>query len=112
MARSRRRVELLRGTLDLLILRTLANGQLHGYRVAAAIQEETDEVLRVEEGSLYPALHRMERRGWIVATWGQTDTNRRARFYELSATGREQLDAELQRWRLFSDAVEKVIEPA
>lgn len=112
MARSRRRLELLRGTLDLLILQTLAAGSQHGYAIAAAIQRGTDAVLRVEEGSLYPALHRMERRGWIDARWGKTDTNRRARFYELTDAGREQLGAELQRWRQFSGAVEKIIEPA
>jgi transcriptional regulator len=105
-------MELLRGTLDLLILQTLAAGTRHGYAIAAAIQRDTDEVLQVEEGSLYPALHRMERRGWIEAHWGKTDTNRRARFYELTGEGREQLEAELQRWRTFSGAVDKLIEPA
>jgi len=109
---ARRRLELLRGTLDLLVLQTLASGSRHGYAIAAAIQRDTDEVLQVEEGSLYPALHRMERRGWIAATWGKTDTNRRARFYELTDEGSAQLAAELQRWRQFSGAVEKVIETA
>ena len=112
MAPPRKKLELLRGTLDLLIMQTLGERSLHGYGIAAAIQGQTDEVLNVEEGSLYPALHRMERRGWIVAEWGKTDTNRRARFYELSADGREQLADELERWRLFSAAVEKVIEPS
>lgn len=112
MARGRGRLELLRGTLDLLILQTLAGGALHGYAIAAAIQRDTDAVLQVEEGSLYPALHRMERRGWIAATWGTSDTNRRARFYELTGGGAEQLEAERNRWRQFSRAVEKVIEPA
>lgn len=111
-ARSPRRLELLRGTLDLLILQTLAASAQHGYAIAAAIQRETDAVLRVEEGSLYPALHRMERRDWIEARWGKTDTNRRARFYDLTDAGRKQLSAELLRWRQFSGAVDKVIEAA
>jgi transcriptional regulator len=112
MARSKKRLELLRGTLDLLVLQTLQQGPMHGYAVAARIQEGTDDVLKIEEGSLYPALHRMERRGWIEAEWGHTDARRRARFYRLSAAGRRQLEDELQRWRRFSAAVEKVIEPA
>lgn len=111
MAKSER-LELLRGTLDLLILQTLVDGPLHGYSVAGRIQESSEEALKVEEGSLYPALHRMERKGWIEAEWGKTDTNRRARFYTLTDEGREQLEAELQRWRDFSDAVDKVIQPA
>lgn len=112
MARPSERLELLRGTLDLLILRTLLDAPLHGYAIARSIQDSTDEVLNVEEGSLYPALHRLERRGWIEAEWGRTETNRRARFYELTGAGRRQLEAELDRWRQFSDAVEKVIQPA
>ncbi|MGD8327879.1 MAG: PadR family transcriptional regulator [Acidobacteriota bacterium] len=111
MAR-KERLELLRGTLDLLVLQTLAGGAMHGYAIAAAIQRDTDELLRVEEGSLYPALHRMERRGWIAAAWGKTETNRRARFYELTDDGAEQLSAEVDRWRQFSGAVDKLIQPA
>lgn len=112
MPKPRGRLELLRGTLDLLVLQTVATGAQHGYAIAAQIQRDTDSVLQVEEGSLYPALHRMERRGWIEARWGKTDTNRRARFYELTSAGREQLDAELARWRMFSGAVDKLIETA
>ncbi len=111
MARPRKRLELLRGTLDLLVLQTLDSGAAHGYAIAARIQRDTDAILQVEEGSLYPALHRMERRGWIAARWGKTETKRRARFYELTDEGREQLDAELERWRQFSGAVERIIEP-
>ena len=111
MASGGDRLELLRGTLDLLILRTLAAGPLHGYSIARAIQETTDQVLNVEEGSLYPSLHRMERRGWIAAEWSHTAAGRRARFYALTAEGRARLELELDRWRKFSRAVEQVIQP-
>ena len=103
-------MDLLRGTLDLLVLRMLRTGPSHGYAIAKAIHAATDEVLNVEEGSMYPALYRMEKRGWIVADWGVTDTKRRAKFYELTPAGREQLDAESSSWSEFSSAVGKVLE--
>ncbi len=106
----KRGMDLLRGTLDLLVLRTLRSGRSHGYGIAKAIRAATDEVLDVEEGSMYPALYRMEKRGWIVADWGITDTNRRAKFYELTPAGRTQLDAERTGWSDFSTAVGKVLE--
>jgi len=103
-------MDLLRGTLDLLVLRTLRGGPSHGYGIAKAIHAATDEVLDVEEGSMYPSLYRMEKRGWIVADWGVTDTKRRAKFYELTPEGRTQLDAESTSWNEFSNAVGKVLE--
>ena len=112
MARRKDRIELLRGTLDLLVLQTLANGPAHGYSIARSIQERTDEVLQIEEGSLYPALHRIERQGWVKAEWGRTEANRRVRVYRLTKDGQRQLRAELGRWRTFSDAVDKLIAPA
>lgn len=106
------RIELLRGTLDLLVLQVLRENALHGYAVAQRIQELTDEVLRVEEGSLYPALHRIESRGWIKASWRKTETNRRARVYELTDVGKTQLERERERWSRFTEAVGKVVQPA
>ncbi len=103
-------IDLLRGTLGLLVLRTLESGRLHGYAVAKTIQSTTDETLTVEEGSLYPALYRMEKRGWIASEWGTTDTGRRAKFYSLTPEGREQLAAERATWDEFSAAVGKVLE--
>ena len=102
-------VELLQGTLDLLILKTLSWGSTHGYGIARWIQRVTGDVLRVEEGSLYPALHRLEKRGWIASDWGLSENNRRAKFYELTARGRQQLSAESATWSVFSDAVGKVL---
>ena len=87
------RTELMRGTLDMLVLRTLRVGPLHGYAIANCIQAEGDGFMQVEEGSLYPAPHRMERRGWIAAVWGRSASNRKAKYYELKATGRKQLAA-------------------
>ncbi len=103
-------IDLLRGTLGLLVLRTLESGRLHGYAVAKNIQSTTDETLTVEEGSLYPALYRMEKRGWIASEWGTTDTGRRAKFYSLTPDGREQLAAERANWDEFTSAVGKVLE--
>src|SRR5258705_4821862 len=90
--------DVLQGTLDLLILKTLARGPQHGYGIAVHIQSVSDEVLRVEEGSLYPALHRIEQDGWIRADWGVSENNRRAKFYEITAAGRRQLALEEKRW--------------
>jgi PadR family transcriptional regulator PadR len=102
-------VDLLQGTLDLLILKTLSWGSTHGYGIARWIQHVTGDVLRVEEGSLYPALHRLEKRGWIASDWGLSENNRRAKYYELTARGRQQLRAETSTWATFSDAVGKVL---
>lgn len=102
-------VDLLQGTLDVLVLKTLSWGPMHGYTVARSLQQLTDDVLRIEEGSLYPALHRMERRGWIASEWGLSENNRRARYYKLTAEGRRQLRAEASTWSVFSLAVSKVL---
>lgn len=97
------------GTLDLLILRTLELGREHGQGIARAIQDTSEGVLLVEHGSLYPALQRLERRGWIAAEWGISANNRRARFYELTAKGRRQLEAEADRWHRVTAAVSRVL---
>jgi transcriptional regulator len=102
-------VDLLQGTLDVLILKTLSWRPMHGYGIARWLQQITGDALQVEEGSLYPALHRMERRGWIVAEWGLSGNNRRAKFYRLTAEGRRQLRAESTSWARFSTAVAKVL---
>jgi transcriptional regulator len=100
----------LQGTLDLLILKTLAShGKTHGYAITTHIQSVSEDSLRVEEGSLYPALHRMEQAGWISAEWGTTSNNRRARFYAITAAGRRQLEAEEQNWRTLTAAVNRVL---
>ena len=102
-------VDLLQGTLDVLVLKTLSWGPMHGYAVARSLQQLTDDVLRIEEGSLYPALHRMQRRGWVESEWGLSENNRRARYYRLTAEGRRQLRTELSTWSAFSHAVSKVL---
>jgi len=102
--------ELLPGTLDMLILKTLSRGPLHGYGIAQFIQQASADVLRVEEGALYPALHRLEVRGWLKATWGISDNNRRAKFYRLSALGRRELEAEAGYWKRVAAAVTQVME--
>jgi transcriptional regulator len=99
----------LQGTLSLLVLKTLAGRPLHGYAIASQIQAVSDELLRVEEGSLYPALHRMEQEGWIESDWGLTETNRRARFYKLTAAGRKQLRSELDSYRRIQRGIELVL---
>ncbi len=98
-------LDLLRGTLDMLVLKALDQGAMHGYDIARIIEVSTDDVLRVEEGSLYPALHRMERRGWIAASWGRSDNNRRAKFYELTKEGRARLQVESADWQRYTTAV-------
>src|SRR5262245_54293568 len=103
-------IELPQGTLDLLILRALALGPRHGWSISERIQQISSDVLRVQQGSLYPSLHRLERRGWIKAKWGVSENNRRAKFYELSAAGRKQLAAATQDWRKLASAVEQVLE--
>ena len=105
-------LDLLQGTLDVLILKTLSWGPMHGYGVSRFIRQRTDEVLSVEDAALYQALHRLERKGWIEAEWGISDTNRRAKFYRLTADGRRQLRAETSMWRDYATAVFKVLEIA
>ena len=104
--------ELLPGTLDMLILKTLSHGPLHGYGIARLIQRASNDVLKVEEGALYPALHRLEVRGWLLSTWGTSDNNRRAKFYRLSTLGRHGLEAEAGYWRRVAAAVTQVLETA
>jgi PadR family transcriptional regulator, regulatory protein PadR len=102
--------DVLSGTLDLLVLKTLARGAMHGYGITLHIQRVSNEVLRVQEGSLYPALHRMEQDGWIRAQWGVSENNRRARYYELTAKGRKQLAREEQGWNQLTQAVASVLQ--
>jgi PadR family transcriptional regulator len=104
--------ELLQGTLDLLILKSLARGAMHGYSVAEWIHESSQDVLRVEEGALYPALHRLELRGLLSAEWGTSENNRRAKYYALTAAGKKQLAEETEYWRRMSDAVARVLQTA
>jgi transcriptional regulator len=101
--------DLFTGTLDLLILKALAGGPRHGYAIGRWIRESTEDVLQVQEGVLYPALHRLERRGLIDEEWGLTDTNREAKFYRLTAAGRKELKAELVRWQRHARAVENAL---
>src|SRR5689334_21398499 len=98
-------LDLLRGTLDLFVLRTLSWGPMHGLAVLQWIERSTNQRLQIEEGALYPALHRMEDKGWLDAEWGHTDAGRRAKFYRLTAAGRRQLTAELEKWNRYSEAV-------
>jgi PadR family transcriptional regulator len=98
------------GTLDMLVLKTLAIGPQHGYGIAQHLQQLSDDVLQVEEGSLYPALYRMEQRGWIASTWGTSDNNRRARFYEITSAGRRRLRTETASWRRLTGAVARILE--
>ncbi len=108
----RDRLELLQGTLDLLILRTLRQGPAHGHAIAKAIQRGSGDVLLVEQGSLYPALHRLLKRRWIAAEEGTSDNNRRAKFYHLTPAGRKQLDAEMGRWDRLARAIAAILRPA
>lgn len=101
--------DLFTGTLDLLILQTLREGPLHGYGIGRQIRESSQGALDVEEGALYPALHRLERREWLEAEWGRTETGRRAKFYRLTRRGRGVLESERQRWRSYADAVDAVL---
>src|SRR4051794_30960361 len=101
--------DLLQGTLDLLVLKTLSWGPAHGYSVAKWIQQLTDDVLRVGEGSLYPALHRLEERGWVESEWQRSENNRKAKFYRLTTAGRAQLRVESVTWGRFVDAIAKVL---
>ena len=103
------RNDVLQGTLGLVVLRALARGPLHGYGITSAIQRVSQDLLRVEEGSLYPALHRMEEAGWVTSTWGATDTGRRARFYSITPAGRRQLEHEKEQWQRLTSGVEMVL---
>ena len=104
--------DLLQGTLDLLILKVVALGAIHGYGISLRIRQISKDVLQVQQGSLYPALHRLEKRGWIEAEWGESDSGRQARFYKLSARGRKQLAAEETNWRRLAEAVGLILETA
>jgi transcriptional regulator len=108
---TQQRQPLLQGTLDLLILRTLASGRAHGQGVARAIQAASRDTLLVDHGSLYPALQRLEERGWIAAEWAQSENNRRARFYELTAAGRKQLVRQTRQWKALTNAIAMVLDP-
>jgi PadR family transcriptional regulator, regulatory protein PadR len=105
------RVELLQGTLDLLILRTLLPGPSHGHAIAKHIQRTSEELLQVETGSLYPALHRLEAKGWIAASWDLSDKGKRARFYRLTAMGRKQLASEESKWHALARAIGLILKP-
>ena len=104
------RKDLLQGTLELLILNTLARESMHGYGIVQRIHEVAEDLLKVEDGSLYPALYRMEERGWIKSEWGLSEHNRRARFYKLTRTGQKQLEAQRANWNRISKAVSKILE--
>ncbi len=106
------RLDLLQGTLDLLILRTLQTGPMHGWAISERIQQISKNVLRVNQGSLYPAMHRLEHQGWIKAEWGVSELGRRARFYKLTASGRKQLEREADNWARLAVAIGRVLEMA
>src|SRR5215469_13919629 len=101
--------EMLKGTLDMMILRTLMTGDAHGHTIAKVIERTSEDILEVEQGSLYPALHRLEDRGWVSSYWGASENNRKAKFYKLTATGRKQLVAETSRWRQLVGAIGRVL---
>jgi transcriptional regulator len=104
--------DMLQGTLDMLILQTLILGPAHGHAIAHAIERRSDQILQVEHGSLYPALYRLEARGWIASFWGTSENNRKARYYRLSAVGRKQLAAETSRWERLVNGISRVLRPA
>jgi len=106
------KADLLQGTLDLLILKTLALEPMHGWGISQRIQQMSQDVLQVQQGSLYPALHRLEQRGWIDAEWGDSDNNRKAKFYRLTRAGRKQLEVETSNWVRLSAAVRQIVETA
>jgi PadR family transcriptional regulator PadR len=106
------RPDLVPGTLEMLILKTLTRGPMHGYGIAQRIQEASEDILHVEEGSLYPALQRMLMKGWVTAEWSQTELNRRARFYKLTPVGRKQLQTEVDDFRRVMGAIERILQPS
>lgn len=107
-----RPTDLVQGTLDLLILKTVALGPMHGWAIAQRIKQLSSEVLQVQQGSLYPALHRLEQQGWIAAEWGPSDNNRKAKYYSLTKTGRKQLEKELADWERLSQAISTIVRMA
>ena len=107
---SKQKTDLLQGTLDLLILKTLQSGPTHGWDIAQRIRQVSRDVLKVNQGSLYPALHRLEAQGWIASEWGASDNNRRAKFYKLTAAGRKQLAAETDTWERFAGAISLILQ--
>jgi transcriptional regulator len=107
-----KKVDILQGTLDMLVLKTLSRGTMHGYEVSKWIREITEEALLVEEGSLYPALYRMEKRGWIQSEWGTSENNRKAKYYSLTETGRRQLQIESSGWERLTEAISKIMQTA
>jgi PadR family transcriptional regulator, regulatory protein PadR len=106
----KQKTDLLQGTLDLLVLKTLQSGATHGWDIAQRIQQISEDVLQVNQGSLYPALHRLEDHGWIESEWGASENNRRAKFYKLTPAGRRQLRAETETWHRFSLAIARILE--
>ena len=110
--RYKNRVELLQGTLDLLILRTLKWGPQHGHGIGVAIRSGSDNVFQIEHGSLYPALHRLEKQGWVSAEWKMTENQQRAKFYKLTAAGNRQLKSERSRWSQMAGAIARILDPA
>lgn len=106
------KADILQGTLDLLILRTLSLGPKHGWAISQRIQDVSDSVLTVQQGSLYPSLHRLQRRGWIASEWGTSENNRKAKFYRLTGEGKAQLEVETERWQRLSEAVSRVLQHA
>ncbi|HEX8251064.1 MAG TPA: PadR family transcriptional regulator [Pyrinomonadaceae bacterium] len=106
------RTNIMQGTLELLILKTLERGSMHGYGIVQRIHETGEDLLKVEDGSLYPALYRMEERGWISSEWGVSENNRRAKFYQLTRTGRKQLEAECANWERISQAINRILQAA
>jgi transcriptional regulator len=112
MAQGKSRLDLLQGTLDLLILRALRADAMHGWAISERIQQISQDVLQVNQGSLYPALHRLEHRGWIKAEWGISELGRRARFYSLTTSGRKRLEIEAENWNTLTDAIARVLRMA
>ena len=106
------RLEILQGTLDMLILRTLQWGPRHGHGIGQAISQQSDDLLKIETGSLYPALHRLEKRGWLQSKWGISEANHKAKYYELTSTGKEQLARERDRWSQMVDVMSRIMNPA
>jgi transcriptional regulator len=105
------RIDLVPGTLEMLVLKVLSGSRMHGYAIVRRLQQVSDDVLRVEEGSLYPALHRMERRGWVQSSWGKSEANRRAKFYRITPRGRARLAERVSVWGKVAGAIERVLSP-
>jgi PadR family transcriptional regulator PadR len=112
MPKSPARIDLLQGTLDLLVLRTLQWGPQHGHGIKVAISSNSNDVLQIDNGSLYPALHRLEKQGWLTSEWKLTENKQRAKYYRLTAAGRRQLQSERSRWQALSEAIRRVLDPA